>query len=88
MPLDTYNKDAEKDIFLKKYLDLNRYSFAIQHKLAGDTASFKKYVLGIDMANLNSKQQFLLRQPGWLLQVTKIVKASLERLGFRLTSFD
>jgi glycosyltransferase involved in cell wall biosynthesis len=88
MPLDKYNKDAEKDVLLKKYLDLNRYSFAIQHKLAGDTASFKKYVSGIDIANLNSKQQFLLHQPGWFLEVTKIVKASLEGLGLRLTSFD
>ena len=88
MPLDKYNGDAEKDSYLKKYLDLNRYSFAIQHKLAGDTASFKSYVSGIDKTNLNSKQRFLLNQPGWLLQVTKKIKGVLEGLGFRVSSFS
>ncbi len=87
MPLDVYNKQAENDTYLKKYLDLNRYSFALQHKMAGDAKSFEAYVSGIDSANLNGKQQFLLKQPLWVLRAIKKVKEVVETLGFRMTSF-
>ncbi|EDM43383.1 hypothetical protein SCB49_01472 [unidentified eubacterium SCB49] len=87
MPLDVYNKEAETDIFLKKYLDLNRYSFGLQHKLAGDYVSFKKYAAGIDLKNLNRKQRFLLNQPLIVLRFIKKVKESMEFLGLRVSSF-
>lgn len=87
MPLNKYNKAAKKDQYLKKYLDLNRYSFALQHKMAGDKTAFNNYVSGIDLTNLNGKQRFLLKQPLWALRAIKKAKGLAEVVGFRMTSF-
>jgi len=88
MNLDKYDEESKKNIFLKKYLDLNRYSFAIQHKLANDLDSFNNYFHKIDLKNLNNKQQFLLRQNRFVLILLIRLKNSLEKVGFRVSSFS
>lgn len=87
MNLDKYEEDAKKNIFLKKYLDLNRYSFAIKHKIAGDIDSYNRYVEKLDVKNLNSKQKYLLRLPAKVLKLLTKVKFWLESKGINLTSF-
>ncbi len=87
MNVDNYNQQAANDSFLKKYLDLNRYSFAIQHKLAGDKKTFKKYANQIDLKNITSKQRFLLNKPVWMLKLFLNIKVIAEKLGWRVTSF-
>jgi len=85
--LDKYEDDATKNNALKKYLDLNRYSLAIQHKRAGDTNAFKNYTHKIDLKNLSRKQRFLLRLPKPLLTVLIHIQGFLEKRGIRLRSF-
>jgi glycosyltransferase involved in cell wall biosynthesis len=87
MNLDKYEKEASQDYFLKKYLDLNRYSFALQHKLAGDSLSFIKYYSKIDFKNLNKKQHFLLEQNKYILKLLMKFKNFFEKKGIRLSSF-
>jgi glycosyltransferase involved in cell wall biosynthesis len=72
---------------LKKYLDLNRYSFALQHKMAGDTKAYKNYLKNIDPKNLTAKQKFILNKPTWILKgMFKIQQMALQA-GFRISSF-
>ena len=87
MNLDKYEAQAKHNPNLKKYLDLNRFSFAIQHKLAGDSVSFTNYFKKIDLKNLTSKQRLLLRLPKFILKVLLKIQNVLERKGVRLTSF-
>ena len=87
MDLDKYEAEAKKNPFLKQYLDLNRYSLAIQYKLAGDVASFKEYVSKIDLKNLNTKQQKLLKQPNHVLKLMVKSKVLFEKFGVRLTAY-
>jgi len=87
MNLDNYEEVAKSNFFLKKYLDLNRYSFAIQHKLANDFISFKIYKRKINLENLTSKQRFLLKQNRYILKFLITLQKNLEKLGFRLSSF-
>tara|TARA_R100001369_G_scaffold92840_1_gene140311 strand:+ start:5334 stop:6281 length:948 start_codon:yes stop_codon:yes gene_type:complete len=87
MDLEKYEAEALKNTFLKQYLDLNRYSLAIQYKLAGDTTAFKKYVSGIDLNNLNAKQQKLLKQPATVLKLLVKSKVLFEKFGLRLTAY-
>lgn len=87
MNTDVFTEAAHKDPYLKKYLDLNNYSFAIQHKLAGDMASFKKYTEKIETNNLTLKQQHLLKQPRRVLKILLKGKGLAENFGFRLSSF-
>ena len=87
MNLDKYESQAKNNPNLKKYLDLNRFSFAIQHKLAGDRASFTNYYKKIDLKNLTSKQRLLLKLPKSILKVLLKTQNVLEKKGVRLTSF-
>lgn len=84
---DNYEERAKKDPSLKKYLDVNRFSFAIQHKLAKDFPAFWKYVRGLNPENLTRKQRFLLKQPRWALLMSKQLKKNLESLGLRVTAY-
>lgn len=88
MNLDKYEAMAKENPYLKKYLDVNRFSFAIQHRLAKDEVSFENYVKNIDPENLTSKQRFLLRQSRSALIGMKNFKFLMESLGARLTAFN
>lgn len=87
MDLDKYEGFSKGNPSLKQYLDINRYSFAIQHKMARDMDSFLDYASKIDLENLNSKQQFLLKQPRNVLLVLIKTKGLLELFGTRLTAY-
>ncbi|QAA82913.1 glycosyltransferase family 2 protein [Aequorivita sp. H23M31] len=84
---DNYEEIAQKNPYLKKYLDINRFSFAIQHKLANDLDSFKEYVKKLDVENLNAKQRFLLNQPRGILILLIRMKVLFESFGTRLTAY-
>lgn len=88
MDPDKYEPEAKSNPFLKKYLDLNRFSFALQHKMAGDVKAFEKYVAKIDQENLTRKQRFLLQQSGGILKTLKISKQFLEAFGTRISAFN
>lgn len=88
MDLDVYEAEAKHHPGLKKYLDLNRFSFAMQHKMAGDHTTYKHFVQKIDLQNLTKKQRYILKQPKQLLHLILKGKALVEKLGVRLTSFN
>lgn len=87
MDLDKYEKNSINNIFLKKYLDLNRYSFALQYKMSKDFNTYKNYTKKINLNNLNTKQRFLLKLPRIVLLLLINIKSFFERIGFRLSSF-
>lgn len=87
MDPDKYEEAAKKDPDLKKYLDRNRYSFALQHKLAGDKESYKRFLNHIDYRNITAKQRFLLKLPNVLLKLLIWVQGRFAAGGVRLTSF-
>ena len=84
---DNYEEIAKENLYLKKYLDINRFSFAIQHKLARDMDSFRDYCNKLDLRNLNSKQRFLLKQPRSILVFLVRIKVLFESSGTRLTAY-
>ena len=88
MELDTYETETKMHPGLKAYLDLNRFSFAMQHKMAGDTETFKKFVSKIEPENLTAKQRYMLKQPKQMLKLLLKGKALAEKIGLRLTSFN
>lgn len=87
MDLDKYEEISKENPHLKQYLDINRFSFAIQHKIAKDMDSFKDYVSKIDLKNLNSKQRILLKQSRSTLVMLNKSKAFFESFGTRLTAY-
>jgi glycosyltransferase involved in cell wall biosynthesis len=85
--LDVYEGYCDQQPGLKKYLDLNRFSIALQYKLSGDLIQFRHYLKKIDINNLNKKQQLLLKLPQKLLRSLLYMKRKLQTKGIYLTTF-
>ena len=85
--LDVYEEDAKANPSLKKYLDLNRFSIAIQHKMAGNNKKAKQLIAGMDTANLNTKQRALLTLNKTALKIAMKIKSSLQNSGVLLSTF-
>jgi glycosyltransferase involved in cell wall biosynthesis len=85
--INNFEEEEKSNSSLKKFLDLNRYSLALQHKISGDLKSFEQFKNKIDINNLNKKQYFLLNQNRNILRLMNNLQNILEKLGIRLSSF-
>ncbi|TDU39517.1 glycosyl transferase family 2 [Gelidibacter sediminis] len=85
--LDNYAQLETTNRGLKKFLDLNRFSMAMLAKLENDSLSFEYFEKAIDYANLNKKQQFLLKQPAFSIKLFHKFKGLLQYLGIHLSAF-
>ena len=72
---------------LKRYLDSNRFSTAIQRKQSGDLINYKILKSDLNSKNLNFKQKLLLRSPAFLLRFLKKVQFKLLKNNIYLTAF-
>jgi len=72
---------------LKKFLDLNRFSFAIKCKLYNDRDSFNRFYNGINFKNLSVKKRILLKLPSFLLKQLVPVNLFLVRIGLNNSVF-
>ena len=79
--LDTSN------ISFKKYMDLNRFSVAIERKIAGDSSSYRQLKKEIDPLNLNYKQRILLLSPRTVIVFIKKLQLQLLQFGVYITSY-
>lgn len=85
--LDQYERFTDKHQGLKQYLDINRFSIALQYKLAGNKNKAQELIDKIDRHNLSFKQQLLLKLPKMVLNGLKNIQTSLTRTGLYLTPF-
>ena len=67
--LDRYSKDFETNPSLKTYIDLQRFSIAIQYKRIGNEKQYDLLVQKLDKSSLNWKQQLLLSLPANIISV-------------------
>ena len=72
---DKYFKEEKENFFLKKFLDLNRYSLAILAKMVNDTNSYSYYISHLTRKNLNLRQRVLLASPKWALKLLIKIKS-------------
>jgi len=82
-----FSTEEKNDKNLKKYLDLNRYSLALQFKIAKNNQVFNDLCKTIDFENLNNKQLILLKTPRFLLIFSLKIKSIFEHFGIRLSAF-
>lgn len=79
--------NEKKDVFLKKYIDQNRFSIAVEYKINNQLKEFKELKSQIKKSNLNRKQLILLILPSFFLRYLFITKKKLEQLGVNLSVF-
>ncbi len=83
------HKTSEKfNPSLKTYLDVNRFSLALQAKQSKDKQLFQEVVKELDKRQLSSKKRFLLNLPSWVLIVLKKIQAKLIRFGVYKSAFN
>ncbi|MCB0445477.1 MAG: hypothetical protein KDC68_07490, partial [Gelidibacter sp.] len=84
---DSFNAIAETNQPLKKFLDINRVSVAIQYKLEGATTLEKKAKKTIDFKNLSRLQKLLLKLPRPLVKLILSSRNVLRNFGVDLRLF-
>jgi len=82
-----YEMEEQTNASLKKFLDLNRYSLCIEARLSKHEDVYRHHFQKIDLANLNKKQRFLIRQNLNVLNVMLGLKKIGKSLGLNLSSF-
>ena len=68
-------------------MDLNRFSVAIERKVAGDFGSYTHLKNEIDPLNLNYSQCFLLNTPSVIVGILKQLQNALLRCNIYLSPF-
>lgn len=86
--IDKHQKEEGKNPQLKKYLDINRYSLALQAKMNQNKELFQQTLSEINPANLNSKQSLLIKFPGFALNLLKKIQRALITAGIYKSAFS
>ena len=84
---DLFKFQEENNVDLKKFLDLNRFSEAINFKLNKDHNNFKKIIKSINYRNLNFKQKILIKTPFRILFFLKKIQSYLLKKNIYITTF-
>ncbi|WP_194850852.1 glycosyltransferase family A protein [Nonlabens antarcticus] len=79
-----YEKEYPENLHLKKLIDINRFSIAIDYRLLNDIKNATLYQHQIDQNNLTKKQRTLLEMSSRQLKALKRTQRVLGNLGFRL----
>jgi glycosyltransferase involved in cell wall biosynthesis len=69
-----YKKEEQTNIYLKKFIDGNRFSLAIGFKLASNKKLAKELIEHIDIKNLNVWQKILIKLPGYFVKQLFFIK--------------
>lgn len=85
--IDRYKTEESYNKSFKKYIDLNRFSIAIERKMNGDLATFNKIRKAINQENLNIRQKLLLNTPAFFLRVLKKIQSILIKNKIYLSAF-
>lgn len=82
-----FKKYENNNSSLKRYLDLNRFSMAIERKINDDNKNYKYLLHEIEKKNLNFKQRLLIKLPKRLLIIIKDIQFWLTKRNIYITSF-
>ena len=82
-----YSSFEKKHKYLRKYLDLNRFSLALKAKMANQKSASERFEKLIDLKNLNWKQKLLLQLPAYFLIKIYAIKTILHKKNIRLSAF-
>lgn len=85
--LDKFEVLSIENKSLKVYLDINRYSIAIQYLLVGNPVKAKEYINKIGKSSLNNKQRFLLRTNTPFLRLVLNFKNYLRKLNINFSAY-
>ncbi len=84
LDFDHYEAYCKGNIYLKKYLDLNRFAVALRFKMCNRISEFESYVSRLNLNNISKKQRFILKQNRRVLIIMVNIQSYLSTLGIRI----
>lgn len=85
--LDKYQSLSTEQNGLEKYLDFNRYVFAMHYKTEGNKVKFKEIKRRINYKNITIKQVILLKLPLFIVFLIRRFKSFLIRYNIKISSY-
>ena len=82
-----FEAEEINNLSLKRFLDLNRFSMALDRKKSGDFKNYKLLKESINIKNLNAKQRLLLKLPKQCLVLLKNLQYWLLKKNIYLSPF-
>jgi len=77
--LDKFTSEEKSNKSLQRFMDLYRASYALKHKMAGDSKTFTFYYKSLNKANIPFKTKVLLATPAAILKMLFTLKQALKR---------
>ena len=88
MDFSQFEEAEQKDIYLKEFLDLHRFFYAIQYKSIGDKEKANFYYNKIDSKNLSLVNRILFALPSFVLQTLYKIKRLLKKIGIEFSTYN
>ncbi|MCW1147616.1 glycosyltransferase family 2 protein [Flavobacterium lacisediminis] len=88
MDFSQFEKAEQKDIYLKEFLDLHRFFYAIQYKSIGDKENALLYYTQIAPKNLTLTNKILFSLPSFVLQLLYKIKRLLKKIGIEFSTYN
>ena len=88
MDFSQFEKAELKDIYLKEFLDLHRFFYAIQYKSIGDKENALFYYTKIAPKNLTLTNKILFSLPSFVLQLLYKIKRLLKKIGIEFSTYN
>ncbi len=85
--LQRFKNEELQNSDLKKYMDYNRFSVALESKLNNDIENYQNSIKDLDFGNLNLKQKILLKMPRPLLFLLKKFQKVLLKNNVYISAF-
>lgn len=78
-----YTKQEKQNLFLKKFIDHNRFSLLLIFKRRGEKHIVNTLINQLDSNNINAIQQLLVRLPRWMINFLFLIKKIVTKIGFK-----
>ena len=88
MDFSQFEKAEQKDSYLKEFLDLHRFFYAIQYKSIGDKENALFYYTKIAPKNLTLTNKILFVLPSFVLQLLYKIKRLLKKIGIEFSTYN
>lgn len=88
MDFKQFEKFEEKDAYLKEFLDLHRFFYAIQYKAIGDIKQAKNYFNEMNSKNITLVNHILFFLPSFVLQMLYKIKRFFKRVGIEFSTYN
>lgn len=88
MDFEQFEEEEKNNLFLKEFLDLHRFFYAIQFKTAGNSKKAKLLFEEIDKEKIGAINIFLFSLPRFALQILYKIKRKLKKIGLEFSTYN